>query len=78
MKIVALHTKEGKILAAVRIKNGFKGPLPVAKEGTSVSEIKISGTHEKLDLAMLCRQHKVDATCGKLVEVKAEPQKQRT
>jgi len=70
MKLIALHKKDGRIVAAVRAGPNYDGPVPVAGKGTKLVEIEIEGGHEKLDLAALCTRFRVNPRACKLVEHK--------
>jgi hypothetical protein len=72
MKLIALHDESGKILAAARFTDDYKGPVPAAGEGTSVVEVDVPQAHAKLDLAAICTRLRVDTRTSKLVEHKAE------
>ena len=68
MKLIALHDKSGKILAAVRDMGDYKGPVPVAGKGTTVTEIEVPKAHTKLDLRDLCTRFRVHTRTCQLVE----------
>jgi len=72
MKLVALHDKRGKIVAAARVTDDHKGPLPVAGKGHTLVKLEIPQEHAKLDLVSMCTKLRVDARTSKLVEHKAK------
>jgi hypothetical protein len=72
MKLIALHDKSGKILAAVRHRADYDGPVPIAGKGTTVTKVEISKEHANLDLATLCQRFRFDARTSKLIERKSE------
>jgi len=73
MKLIALHDKTGKILAAARpATDNYKGPVPVAGKGTTLVQLEIPQEHAKLDLVSICTRLRVDARTSKLVEHKAK------
>jgi hypothetical protein len=77
MKLIALHDKSGKILAAVRHTADYKGPVPVAGKGTTLAKLEIPEAHYKLNLAELCTKLRVDTRSSKLVEAKAKAKSTR-
>lgn len=70
MKLVALHDKSGKILAAARISYSYRGPVPVAGKNTRVAIVDVPQAHCSLDLAAICAQLRVDPRTSALVEHK--------
>jgi hypothetical protein len=72
MKLIALHDKTGKILAAARLTDDYKGPVPVAGKGHTLVKLEIPQEHTKLDLVSICTKLRVDARTAKLVEHKAK------
>ena len=72
MKLITLHDESGKILAAARLTDDYKGPVPVAGEDTNVVEVDVPQAHAEHDLATLCTLLRVDPRTSKLVEHKAE------
>ncbi len=73
MKLIALHDDVGKIVAAARLTDNYKGPVPVAGKGTSVVKVDVPEAHAKLDIATICTRLRIDTRTYKLVEHKAEP-----
>jgi hypothetical protein len=71
MKLIALHDEEGRILAAVQYSDGHDGPVPVAAEGTTVTELDIPDEHAHLGLGTICRRFRVHPKRKQLVELGA-------
>ncbi len=72
MKLIALHDDSGTILAAASLTDDYKGPIPVAGNGTRVVEVAVPQEHSRLDLAAICTQLRVDIRTRQLVERKPE------
>ena len=65
MKLIALHRKDGRIVAAVRAGPNYDGRASGGK-GTKLVEIEIEDRHEKLDLAALCTRFRVNPRACKM------------
>ncbi len=68
LKLMALHDKDGKILAAVQVTEGYYGPVPVAGEGTSLVRVDVAITPATPDSATICTRMRVDTRTSTLVE----------
>ncbi|AXC11978.1 hypothetical protein ACPOL_2665 [Acidisarcina polymorpha] len=68
MKLIALHDRNGKIFAAAKYSAANAGPIPIAGEGTEVTEINLKPEHAQLKLYHLCQRFRVHAESHQLVE----------
>lgn len=75
MKILAVHNAEGRILAAVAVDTGYRGPVPVASDGDRVGVFDIPASHvraspSELRLDEIAANFRVDASAQRLVDAK--------
>lgn len=68
MRITALYNDEGVILAAAAIDGSYRGPVPVASEGTEVGLFDVPESVTDLRLDEICSGFRVDAVGKRLVD----------
>jgi hypothetical protein len=77
MRIIALYDADGRILAAAAIEGHYRGPVPVASEGTEVGMFDVPESASVLRLDEICTLHRVDPRAKCLVDAKAPADQRR-
>lgn len=73
MKIMALYSTHGVILAAVQIDDDrHDGPVPVPSIGTEVGTFDVPDSANKNHLDEICKLFRVDVGSKRLVSAKSE------
>ncbi len=68
MRIVALYDADGRILAAAPVDDHYRGPVPVASDGTDVDMFDVPESASELRLDESCTGLRVDVSSKRLYD----------
>lgn len=71
MRVIALYDRDGTILAAAAVDAGYRGPVPVASEGTEVGLFDVPDSATDLRLDEICASCRVDGVRKCLTHTRA-------
>jgi hypothetical protein len=68
MNLTVLHDKDGRIIAAAHVHEGYEGPIPAASADTEVATFVVPEEHRGLPMEELCVRLKVNRASQELME----------